>query len=106
LILLKQPQVRTKRRRPIGRRFAVEPSEAFVAGSARQASRSRFRVDLALSCTRQFGFVNVEPIHYFMHARRLSFDPARHPPPHGSLLRLMGRTPIAIYRQGVDGRAI
>jgi hypothetical protein len=106
LILLKQPEVRTKCRRRIRRRFAVEPSETFVAGSTRQASRSRFRVDLALSRTHQFGFVNVEPIHYFMHARRLSFDPARHPPPHGRLHRLMGRMPTATYRQGIDGRAI
>ena len=74
----------------------IQPSEAFVAGPARQATGSRFRISLTLAHTCQCRTINIEPLHHFMHASRLSFDTARHPPAHADL-----PVPVLLHRASI-----
>ena len=106
-VFFKQAQVWTKRRRLDPGRAAIQPSEASVAGPAREATGSRIRIGLTLAHTCQRRTVNIEPLHHLMHASSLPFDTARHPPAHADLpLRaLLNRAPIA-HCEGIDGRAV
>src|SRR5215470_19997275 len=62
-IVLEQAKVRTKRRPIPGWWLLVQPSQAFIARAASQATGSRLRIVLALPRTDQCGPVDIEPVH-------------------------------------------